>query len=139
MLHTRTILYSFIICFFCIYYSGSFPILVKNIFSCVGEIKKIVVEILISIGVYTERDIFLFCLLGVLHRFQHCTGHIMTGTWKGSGMQYIQLVKVLYCKLLTNGKQLPAFPLSLISEVGGESVTTLSPKFKDCLWHGRGW
>ena len=25
--------------------------------------------------------------------------------------QYIQLVKVLYCKLRTNGKQLPAFPL----------------------------
>ena len=29
---------------------------------------------------------------------------------KGRGNQYVQLVKVLYCKLPTNGKQLPAFP-----------------------------
>ena len=50
-------------------------------------------------------------LFGVLRRFQHCTGHITTGSWKGSGNQYIQLVKVLYCKLPTSGKQLPAFPL----------------------------
>ena len=35
----------------------------------------------------------------------------MRGSWKGRGNQYIQLVKVLYCKLPTNGKQLPAFPL----------------------------
>ena len=44
-------------------------------------------------------------------RFQHCTGHIMTGSWKARGNQYIQLVKVLYCKLLTIGKQLAGFPL----------------------------
>ena len=35
------------------------------------------------------------------------------GSWKGSGNQYIQLVKVLYCKLSTNGKQLPASPLEV--------------------------
>ena len=46
-----------------------------------------------------------------LHRFQHCTGHITTGSWKGRENQYIQFVRVLYCKLPTNGKQLPAFPL----------------------------
>ena len=51
------------------------------------------------------------CSFGVLHRFQHCTGHIAMGSWKGRGNQYIQFVMVLYCKLLTNGKQLPAFPL----------------------------
>ena len=50
-------------------------------------------------------------LFGVLHRFQHCTGHITMGSWKGRGNQYIQFVRVLYCKLLTNGKQLSAFPL----------------------------
>ena len=50
---------------------------------------------------------------GVLRRFQHCTGHITMGSWKGRGNQYIQLVKVLYCKLLTNSKQLPAFPLEV--------------------------
>ena len=31
----------------------------------------------------------------------------------GRGNQYIQLVKVLYCKLPANGKQLPAFPLEV--------------------------
>ena len=54
---------------------------------------------------------YLFYLFGVLCHFQHCTGHITTVSWKGRGNQYIQLIKVLYCKLPTNGKQLPAFPL----------------------------
>ena len=52
-------------------------------------------------------------LFGVLGSFQHCTGHIRTHSWKGRGNQYIQLVKVLYCKLPTNGKQLSAFPLEV--------------------------
>ena len=55
-------------------------------------------------------SLFIY-LFGVLRRFQHCTGHITMGSWKGRGKQYIQFVRVLYCKLLTNGKQLPAFPL----------------------------
>ena len=33
------------------------------------------------------------------------------GSWKGRGNQYIQFVRVLYCKLPTKSKQLPAFPL----------------------------
>ena len=33
------------------------------------------------------------------------------GSWKGRGNQYIQFVRVLYCKLPTNSKQLSAFPL----------------------------
>ena len=53
-------------------------------------------------------------LFGVLRRFQHCTGHITTGSWKGRGNQYIEFVRVLYCKLPTNGKQLPAFPLKAV-------------------------
>ena len=32
------------------------------------------------------------------------------GSWKGRGNQYIEFARVLYCKLPTNGKQLPAFP-----------------------------
>ena len=60
-----------------------------------------------------SADIFIY-LFGVLCRFQHCTGHITTGSWKGRGNQYIQLVKVLYCKLPINGKQLPAFPLEAV-------------------------
>ena len=50
-------------------------------------------------------------LFGVLRRFQHCTGHITTGSWKGRGNQYIEFARVVYCKLPINGKQLPAFPL----------------------------
>ena len=52
-------------------------------------------------------------LFGVFRRFQHCTGHIATGSWEGRGIKYIQLVKVLYLKLPTNGRQLPAFPLEV--------------------------
>ena len=55
-----------------------------------------------------------FIYLFFLHHFPHCTGHIMTGSWKGRGNQHIQLVKVLYCKLSTNGKQLPAFKLEAV-------------------------
>ena len=59
----------------------------------------------------SPKYVYLFIYLGFLRHFQHCTGHIMTGSWKGRGNQYIQFVRVLYCKLLTNGKKLPAFPL----------------------------
>ena len=52
---------------------------------------------------------------GVLRRFQHYIGHNTTGSWKGRGNQYIQFVRVLYCKLPTNGKQLPAFPLEAVT------------------------
>ena len=58
----------------------------------------------------------------------HRIVHMTTGSFMGRRNQYIQLVKVLYCKLPTNSRQLPAFPLevrTMISEVGGESVTTL--------------
>ena len=59
----------------------------------------------------------LFYLFGVLRRFQHCTGHIMTGSWKGRGNQYIEFARVVYCKLPTNGKQLPAFPLTAMTGI----------------------
>ena len=58
-----------------------------------------------------KRCIYLF---GVLRRFQHCTGHNTTGSWKGRRNQYILFVRVLYCKLPTNGKQLPAFTLEAV-------------------------
>ena len=57
------------------------------------------------------RGVYLF---GVLHRFQHCTGHITMGSWKGRRNQYIQFIRALYCKLPTNDKQLPAFPLEAV-------------------------
>ena len=57
---------------------------------------------------YTHESIYLY---GVLGRFQNCTGHIIMGSWKGRGNHYMQFVRALYCKLPTNGKQLPAFPL----------------------------
>ena len=43
----------------------------------------------------------------------HCIGHIMMGSFMGRPNQYIQLVKVLYCKPPTNSKQRPAFPLQV--------------------------
>ena len=55
---------------------------------------------LFTTGIYE----FIACtiyLFMVLRRFQHCTGHITTGSWKGRGNQYIQFVRVLYCKLPT--------------------------------------
>ena len=48
-------------------------------------------------------------LFGFLHSFQHCAGHIMTGSFVGRENQYMQLVKFLYCKLMIIGKQLPTF------------------------------
>ena len=63
--------------------------------------------------IWTDFRVYIY-LFGVLRRFQHCTGHITTGSWKGRGNQYIQFVRVLYCKLPTNGKQLPAFPLEAV-------------------------
>ena len=68
-------------------------------------------------------------IFGVLRCFQHCTGHITTGSWEGRRNQYIQLVsRSLYCKLLTNGKTTTNFPTwgragnrNPASEVGGKS------------------
>ena len=34
-------------------------------------------------------DISDFNLFVVLRRFQHCTGHITTGSWNGRGNQYV--------------------------------------------------
>ena len=48
------------------------------------------------------------------------------GSWEGRGNQYIQFVR-LYCKLPTNSKQLPAFPL----EVG------LGTKSRSQRWEAR--
>ena len=42
------------------------------------------------LGVQKVMGIYLF---GVLRRLQHCTGHITTGSWKGRGNQYIELVR----------------------------------------------
>ena len=53
-----------------------------------------------------------FIYLGFYVTFN--THHITTGSWKGRGNQYIEFVRVLYSKLRTNGKQLPAFPLEVV-------------------------
>ena len=55
------------------------------------------------------------------------TGHITTGSWEGRGNQYIQLVKVLYCKLPSISKQLPAF----LIEVG------LGTELRSQRWEAR--
>ena len=60
---------------------------------------------------------YFIYLFGVLRRFQHCTGHITMGSWKGRGNQYIEFARIVYCKLPTNGKQLPAFPLKAMTGI----------------------
>ena len=62
------------------------------------------------------RSFALKCGLGnsVFVFVQHCTGHTTTGSGKGIGNQHIHFARVLYCKLLTIGKQLPAFPLEAL-------------------------
>ena len=57
-----------------------------------------------------NTKINIFHLFGVLHSFQHCTCQIPSDSFIGRGNKYIQLVKVLYCKLSTIDKQLPTFP-----------------------------
>ena len=84
--------------------------------------------------------IYLFIyLFGVLRRFQHCTGHITTGSWKGRGNQYIEFARVVYCKLPTNGKQLPAFPLKAVTgiEPPTSEVGVVSYKAKQLNEHSR--
>ena len=49
---------------------------------CAGSL----VRLLTDSKVFHSIFIYLF---GVLRRFQHCTGHITTGSWKGRGNQYI--------------------------------------------------
>ena len=39
------------------------------------------------------------------------------GSSKGRGNQYIEFARVLYCKLPTNGKHLPAFPLEVVTGI----------------------
>ena len=38
---------------------------------------------------FKRFDFYFFILFGLLRRFQHCTGHMTTGSWKGRGNQYI--------------------------------------------------
>ena len=86
-----------------------------------------------NLFLYFFLNLHVFYLFGVLRHFQHCTGLITMGSWKGRGNQYIQFVRVLYCKLQTNSKQLPAFPLEAVPGTEPRpqrweaSVTTLPP------------
>ena len=57
-----------------------------------------------------------------------------TGSRKDRGNQYIQLVKVLYCKLLTDGKQLPAFPLEAVPGQSGNTLTSHLPSKHFKVW-----
>ena len=77
-----------------------------NRFSVFGRQKRSVTLLLIVILVFLQRSVtkmnikasvsvltlnafMKVSLFGVLRRFQHCTGHITTGSWKGRGNQYI--------------------------------------------------
>ena len=78
-------------------------------------------------------EINLFYLFGVLHRFQHCTGHITTGSWKAEETSTYSSLGfcTVNCRPMASNYQLSHLRLcgdqTLASEVGGESVTTLPP------------
>ena len=50
----------------------------------------------------------------------------MTGSWEGRGNQYIQLVNILYCKLLTNGKQITFRIVSIYLYIWGFNVAFIT-------------
>ena len=85
-------------------FNSKIKLLISNL--KVVKLKNLLFKLWLSMET-VQLFIYLF---GVLRRFQHCTGHITTGSWEGRGNQYIEFARVLYCKLPTNGKQLPAFP-----------------------------
>ena len=81
-------------------------------------------------GTYWEL-IYLFELIRL---FQHGTGHITKSGFVGRGNQYIQLVKILHCKLPTIGKQLPTLQCNVWGlncrpqRRDSECVTTVPPR-----------
>ena len=89
-----------------IYYSLGFHVFVQWV-TCLANFKTVY---FIKIKHNVNEKPLVNYLFGVLRLFQHCTGHITMGSFVGRGNQYIQLVKFLYCKLSTVGKQLPTFP-----------------------------
>ena len=54
--------------------------------------------------------LYLFIYLGFYVAFNTVQVISRRVVGRGRGNQYIEFAKVLYCKLPTNGKQLPAFP-----------------------------
>ena len=61
----------------------------------------------------TDFAVNLFIYLGFNGTFNPLYRPYHDGSFMGRRNQYIQLGKVLYCKQLTNGKQLPAFLLEI--------------------------
>ena len=75
-----------------------------NTFNSLLQLEPLLSEQVGRVRLFSDNRFFIFIyLFGVLRCFQHCTGgHITAGSWKGRGNQYIQFVRVLYCKLPTN-------------------------------------
>ena len=79
--------------------------------------------------------VFIY-LFGVLHRFQHCTGHITTSSWKGRGDQYIQFVRRTFLYHNHAGPAshpTAAVSLSLFSVLGLFSATPSSCEFNSSV------
>ena len=79
----------------------------------------------------------IFTLLNVLHYALYLISYIVLGSWKGRRNHYIELVRVLNCKLLTNSKQLPTWGQGRIRNTdrrGGNQVcyhcATLAPLYQ---------
>ena len=87
-------------------------------------VPKLLINSFCCFCVCTKRDlisslnsVFIYLLIWGFRLLSY-DFHITMGSWKGRGNQYIPFVRVLYCKLLTNGKQLPAFPLEAMPGTG---------------------
>ena len=87
---------------------------------------------------YSDKSSSLIYLSGVSRRFQHYTGHITMGSFVGRRNQYIQLVMILYSKLLTIGEQVSTFPHNVrglnCRPKRWEKVDTCSPMVGNLLY-----
>ena len=61
---------------------------------------------------FFKLHFFIYVVFYIMPRI-FCIFYIVTCSSEGRGNQNIQLINILYCKLPTNSKQLPAFPLQL--------------------------
>ena len=62
------------------------------------------------LNLHQKTDPKVLYLFGILRRFQHYTGYITTGSWKGRGNQYIQFARVVYCKIADQRQATTSFP-----------------------------
>ena len=98
----------------------------KRWIQCIISDPVFMCQVPVSVCFWKTYLFILFIYLGfyvafntvkVIYKCIYVCMYIMTGSWKGRGNQYIEFARVVYCKLPTNGKQLPAFPLKAVTGI----------------------